>query len=340
MAIPWKTIKFLVLSSSIRKRKNQKMKRIEFLLVLLFFADRYHITQSMEQEVNAAENFPYELQQLIATFISDNVSGNADGYYFAMVPKPLEQREDKEKSNTTLKPHEAKICTKDLLYPVNLNRCNVVFANKKNNDRIFSIQCWKQEDRASELYVGSANYTTYRLNDDDAKNRVITSNSGLLQNVFFDGINDQGFMLIGGHIWAIKKKEVFHKSDYRYFFIRMDEDTKALYKKNIYDTVRISKELRGSVNNKKYLSEPIQGALVALALCKTKNRYVLVDDKSTIIFEIPDNFEELEKKDWNPPIAAYVNNSENVVIKKIAFITPETLLAVSESGVLYIDLPR
>lgn len=80
-----------------------------------------------------------------------------------------------------------------------------------------------------------------------------------------------------------------------------------------------------------YESQKNLGRISAFALCKTANRCILIDEqKKVTVFDITDNAQKT---------ALQVSGLKGIAptaIKKISFITPTTLLALSEKGKLFI----
>lgn len=79
-----------------------------------------------------------------------------------------------------------------------------------------------------------------------------------------------------------------------------------------------------------YESQKFRGKISAFALCKTSNRCALVDNHSKLnVFDIFDNTHVLQ-------VIKSSQGKSPTPIKQISFITPNTLLALSQAGKLFI----
>ena len=324
------------------------MKKIVVLFSLFLICSQI---QAMEKglEQCSEEFFVPELQALICSFIYPHVLIDEQGKCVGIVPKKIERRVSKKQDNNKYEPewdffyksneesdepHSVKISrtdgNEDLLVPLNLNPCQLVFENEKSNQYLFRIQCWKTEEKEDKHYIGLiGDFTDYRIDDDCNEQRVVAGDDSILKDHIFDGINDAGFVVFGGNEKFIKNQ------NYRYFIHRMTAANKTIYQQDIYTRNKINKKAYSHINESlkknNYSSSSIEGIFYALALCKTANRFAIADNLGMTIFEMHDNFADCDLYEHKKKIIGSHQNDFFSTLTKLSFFRPNTLIGLSKN---------
>jgi hypothetical protein len=223
-------------------------------------------------------------------------------------------------------------------FPVNLCPCKIVYDHMNMGERyLFSTHCFK-----SLCGSNSYEWTDYTAYDDLKENRFNAKIDFHTQDTFFDGSNDNDYFLIAGNIYSKKEKNNKDSREYQYTLGQFTDQGKKLYKKDPFNC--------GSQRALQYSSEPINGTLMAIALCKSDNRYALVDTINIRIFTVPSREHQLKKnnpkkkiqnffEELQPLLLGACSLKKKVQFKKVSFISPSILFGITRSGILYrIDL--
>ena len=247
--------------------------------------------------------------------------------------------------------------------PLNLNPGKIGYANEDTiEDRLFSLQCWQEGTNMNVvpfLAYGSPRYINFRIDDDVAGQRFMALTPLQITKVLFDGKNKHGFVLVSG---KIKKTEHDYQpcvlpkyaqkfaTKYAVFLARMTQEHTIPFKDNNYGeqgSVRLpseivrytiifnkeGKQIGTRLNPKplKFDYEEIQeGTLQTLALCNNANRFVVIDDKINLYNIITDHNSKVNTK-----LLCSGMVPKDILIKKISFLTPRTLIGLTSTGQLY-----
>jgi hypothetical protein len=300
------------------------------------------------------DKVPIELFNYILSYISDdpvrlveylNSENNFqdDGICHVAVPQTIAGKNS----------HEAKLSLCDQWVPsTNLNPCEIVPEGKNSKKLLFNVQCWKKPASGSSSYSSRNDHqwTEYRIDDDKNENRFMGSISFKARDTFFDGPNNDNYILFAANrklknnenLKKTNNKAEENREEYQYVLGKFTDDGHQRHKKNIYD-------LRNG-NELKYRPQPIDGTLTAIALCKTENRYALVDNNGFVIFELSKEDPALKHaSEKNDPRRPFEELKPDIIglctmhladtFKKVCFITPSILFGITTLGKLYrIDL--
>lgn len=298
------------------------MKKTIFAFIIVPFMCM-GMDQQMKNNLSASSliTLPKELQSFVVGFYSQQppysiVQSRAqDNTYYALTTNenPFTPPQEENPGNEIVLTQ----FQQGYISPVNLNPCDVSYdAGAKCN--FFSLQCWRpfvvtqQGDKARMLKV-----------DDDAnKKRFLTRLYFECEKLCFDGPNDNNFFIMTG------KKTNKDKDAYFYLFRKYTEEiVKQYYEKS---TLYLPEVCR-SEGDWKYVSsydDSFDHEVKTCALCKTVERYALVDEKDIAVYEMPIN------TFWYSPKWIARGNFEEE-LQKVAFVTPNTLLALSQKGNLF-----
>ncbi len=328
------------------------MKKLLFFIFCLTIIAQKNL-HSMEKFIEESEVKPFEMINLVDAL--PNVEGDALLIRVIQLATHSDAKIEFSKDKTSCfqfgpqqisgkKSNRVTLYSDEEWTPsINLNSTQI---EQDEEDYLFTVQCY-HENVTQFGIIGIDRYikTKYRIDDDAQEKRFMASASLETRKPFFDGPTNDIFIIAGN------SKEI---KEYEYYIGKFNSKSTDLYKQDIND---ILKE-----NNKFNVTSPrIIGTLSALALCKTrnwnpndptdnKNRFALADDRGISIYEIEEAVEQSKDKaamsvqqiGFGLSIIKKKNITEKdtcievpVLLKKISFITPKTLLGLSESGRLF-----
>ena len=210
-----------------------------------------------------------------------------------------------------------------------LNPCDIHYDRPCMN-YIFGLQCWKEEEKQE-----------FRIDDDIKRIRTITPSGYPSVDLFFDGINDNNFIIIAGNhddLYSFGSPNSKPHKSFFYLLKRFSLHTaKAVYEQGIFDGQSQGRCIEQLINDDKenfkksykYQESCENKTLITLALCKNIDRYALVDDQNVTFYGMPKDYNDNDK-----PHCLGTSNFPDHTFKKISFITPSFLLAISQEGVL------
>ncbi len=194
----------------------------------------------------------------------------------------------------------------------NMNRLHILLGTGMN---LFSQQCWLGKN----VYHGN---NFYRIDDDITMQRYLRNEKKEIESHHFDGINDNNLFLIMAH----------GKKFSRFYIGKIDQRHNQYYDNNSRN-YRTHVPLNDDNQPFDYVSNNYRGQISAFALCKTINRCAIVDEhKKVEVYTIVSN----DNDDESMQVSLSSSRNTPAHLKQISFITPNTLLALSNKGKLFI----
>ncbi len=314
-----------------------KVKRFNALLSLSLLLSLSHLLcmeqeQSTIQAISLVNIVPAELVHSIAEFLAGKKITEAIHYSndnescIIAVPYPIsDQTSNKTELYNTVK----------WFAPINLNNCEIAdtFEDQQAvNNKIFSVHCYKIYPKCKDPYYPlNSSQTTYYLQNILAKKVYETTITQETTDCFFEDFNDNQIMLIAGNRPTRErgfKYQAYIVKEPRYIY---------WIKKFTDETIRndLEKDTHNQ-NNQQLNHQPLSlpGTLATLALYKTMNRFVIAEkDRNILVYDILDETNSTKR------LCAPFEFEET--IRRICFLTPNTLLGLTQSGKLYtFSLPK
>jgi hypothetical protein len=272
------------------------------------------------------DNLPNELFHYI--FPGDKVIEKNNEIYGLITPQ----------INAGQSSHEVKLsCCNEWIPSTNLNTCEIVPENEESTiaaetNFLFNVHCCHETKSMSNVI----NFTQYKVVNHNTKNNFYASINFNARTVFFDGPNDDGYLLIA--------QQEEDNQEYQYLIGKFTERSKSPDERNNF-------KMRNSPPQ--YKPKPIKGMLTALALCKTDNRCALIDNNAMRIFELREKTTPIVDCSQQPfgeiitrlqeiraELLGVCKIRKKKAFKWICFITPTMLFGITKKmGNLYrIDL--
>jgi hypothetical protein len=287
------------------------MKKIAFLFLYVFLAETTNRSFAMEEPVHKEEKWYNKISVELFDYIIDINIGNERGVGAVIA---CNKRNSGAVINYTnefyfLQPRCIKSTSlrfdhnEEHYEPsMNLNTLKTLHAPTE----LFQTQCWN-----------SKKFSNYRIDNDQKRKRYLRSFNGDNPiDIFFDGPNDNDLILVVPNM----------ANDTYKCYIGLFTDT---YKK-FYGQDDPSSYYSDFKRTFDYESKTISGKASAAALCKNSNHIALATTANFIrIFQI-------NKSLFSFKPSNVIQASTPETIKKISFITPRTLLALTEKGNLFI----
>ncbi len=336
---------------------NKKIIFLLFNVAMMMQNDLYSMEQSEvdkeEEFINIADMVPDELLVHII-----ELATNSDAEIeFSSDRKSCFQFGPREENRDVL--HDITLFSIHEWAPsINLNPESGFVNTRDRRHFLFPIQCWYSDDKPL-LRVYSA--TKYVIEDDIQKMHFVTSANLEITEPFFDGPNKNNVFVIAGNSKSEEnlscgEEDYAHEEGLEKDDLQLVENQQAVYEyyvgrftsdcKEFYESHNFSQK---DTNKFDFISTRIVGSILALALCRTKNRFAIADQAGISLFEVK-NCDELpcspkrKKRKMNHEhetalrrigFGSFHEDHRGDTIKKLSFITPKILLGLSEFGRLF-----
>lgn len=309
----------------------------QLILYVVIFS-RVFTNFAMEQDFSGIPELPAELGSIIAEFaklstrhvITLKQNGTQPGKYYILIPEFSHKYHLKKgfgycNRRGIDRPSNSPSC--------NLNSLDIVIIKnpfyRREGTYRFSQSCWFGGRQYGNLGYSDYRYY-YKINDHSKKRRDFKYNYSISYEPtllhFFDGFNDNDIFLI---IENYVNRPDSPKS-YNLRLGKMTDIHTEAYKSNKRRPDKLDRPNPKENALFDYESNNNRGNVSAFALCKTVNRFVFIDNKRKI------KACDITESSHNALTVSNITGTVPTSIKKISFITPTTLLALSEKGKVFI----
>lgn len=284
---------------------RSKQKRLLHFILLIWFLNGIFITFAMEEEKSEIKELsllPREIGSIILGYVGSQCAGS----FIHKDDQPEEHYTEKCYVLIPILIDTHKL--EESFFLPNNHRYYSCSKNMNSLDLIksqFPLLCGLLEDHSQKYY---------KVLDRFKRRRYLKyeeSEWHQIQLFSFDGINDNGIFLITDYFPQQNPKTS------NFYLGRMTESHGYILEKP--DNASFDYELKD-----------IPGKISDAALCKSANRCVLLNGSEVTVYDIM-----IDEQNNILPISSAVGTTPTA-IKKISFITPTTLLALSKKGKLFI----